>query len=180
MVNSLDEYSEVLDAQAYARLMANTRGTFAGVGMQVGLRNGSFAVLSLLPDSPAAAANIQVGDVITKIEGAVVTGWRLSQVVDQLRGSSGSVVNLQLQRSVPDGPLDRTVDVDVVLVRQMLEAVYLRTRVLENRIAYARADQCYDTLAADLTSALYTLTELATENHSDTACLLYTSDAADE
>ena len=169
MVNSLDEYSEVLDAQAYARLMASTRGTFAGVGMQVGLRNGSFAVLSLLPDSPAAAANIQVGDVITKIEGAVVTGWRLSQVVDQLRGSSGSVVNLQLQRSVPDGPLDRTVDVDVVLVRQMLEAVYLRTRLLENRIAYARADQCYDTLAADLTSALYTLTELATENHSDTA-----------
>ena len=169
MVNRLDEYSQVLDAQAYARLKASTRGTFAGVGIQVGLRNGNFAVLSLLQDSPAAAANIQVGDVITKIDGAAVTGWQLSQVVDQLRGSSGSAVNLELQRSVPGGPPDRTVSIAVVVVRQKLEAVYLHTRLLENRIAYVRADQCYDTLAEDLTPAVNTLTETATDNRSDTA-----------
>ena len=169
MVNRLDEYSQVLDAQAYARLKASTRGTFAGVGIQVGLRNGNFAVLSLLQDSPAAAANIQVGDVITKIDGAAVTGWQLSQVVDQLRGSSGSAVNLELQRSVPGGPPDRTVGIAVVVVRQKLEAVYLHTRLLENRIAYVRADQCYDTLAEDLTAAVTTLTEPAADNRSDTA-----------
>lgn len=167
MVSSLDEYSEVLDAQAHARLMANTRGTFAGVGVQVGLREGKFAVLSLLTDSPAAAANIQVGDVIIKINGAAVTGWQLSQVVDQLRGSPGSAVNLKLQRAVPDESPDRTMDVAVVLVRQKLEAVYLRTRLLENSVAYARADQCYDTLAEDLTRALHALTEPADEEHSD-------------
>ena len=169
MVNRLDEYSQVLDAQAYARLKASTRGTFAGVGIQVSLRNGNFAVLSLLQDSPAAAANIQVGDVITKIDGAAVTGWQLSQVVDQLRGSSGSAVNLELQRSVPGGPPDRTVSIAVVVVRQKLEAVYLHTRLLENRIAYVRADQCYDTLAEDLTAAVTTLTESAADNRSDTA-----------
>ena len=169
MVNRLDEYSQVLDAQAYARLKASTRGTFAGVGIQVGLRNGNFAVLSLLQDSPAAAANIQVGDVITKIDGAAVTGWQLSQVVDQLRGSSGSAVSLELQRSVPGGPPDRTVGIAVVVVRQKLEAVYLHTRLLENRIAYVRADQCYDTLAEDLTAAVTTLTESAADNRSDTA-----------
>ena len=169
MVNRLDEYSQVLDAQAYARLKASARGTFAGVGIQVGLRNGNFAVLSLLQDSPAAAANIQVGDVITKIDGAAVTGWQLSQVVDQLRGSSGSAVNLELQRSVPGGPPDRTVSIAVVVVRQKLEAVYLHTRLLENRIAYVRADQCYDTLAEDLTAAVTTLTESAADNRSDTA-----------
>ena len=169
MVNRLDEYSQVLNAQAYARLKASTRGTFAGVGIQVGLRNGNFAVLSLLQDSPAAAANIQVGDVITKIDGAAVTGWQLSQVVDQLRGSSGSAVNLELQRSVPGGPPDRTVSIAVVVVRQKLEAVYLHTRLLENRIAYVRADQCYDTLAEDLTAAVTTLTESAADNRSDTA-----------
>ena len=169
MVNRLDEYSQVLDAQAYARLKASTRGTFAGVGIQVGLRNGNFAVLSLLQDSPAAAANIQVGDVITKIDGAAITGWQLSRVVDQLRGSSGSAVSLELQRSVPGGPPDRTVGIAVVVVRQKLEAVYLHTRLLENRIAYVRADQCYDTLAEDLTAAVNTLTETATDNRSDTA-----------
>ena len=169
MVNRLDEYSQVLDAQAYARLKASTRGTFAGVGIQVGLRNGNFAVLSLLQDSPAAAANIQVGDVITKIDGAAVTGWQLSRVVDQLRGSSGSAVSLELQRSVPCGPPDRTVGIAVVVVRQKLEAVYLHTRLLENRIAYVRADQCYDTLAEDLTAAVTTLTESAADNRSDTA-----------
>ena len=169
MVNRLDEYSQVLDAQAYARLKASTRGTFAGVGIQVGLRNGNFAVLSLLQDSPAAAANIQVGDVITKIDGAAVTGWQLSQVVDQLRGSSGSAVSLELQRSVPCGPPDRTVGIAVIVVRQKLEAVYLHTRLLENRIAYVRADQCYDTLAEDLTAAVTTLTESAADNRSDTA-----------
>ena len=169
MVNRLDEYSQVLDAQAYARLKASTRGTFAGVGIQVGLRNGNFAVLSLLQDSPAAAANIQVGDVITKIDDAAVTGWQLSQVVDQLRGSSGSAVSLELQRSVPCGPPDRTVGIAVVVVRQTLEAVYLHTRLLENRIAYVRAGQCYDTLAEDLTAAVTTLTESAADNRSDTA-----------
>ena len=169
MVNRLDEYSQVLDAQAYARLKASTRGTFAGVGIQVGLRNGNFAVLSLLQDSPAAAANIQVGDVITKIDGAAIIGWHLSRVVDQLRGSSGSAVNLELQRSVPGGAPDLTVNIAVVVVRQKLEAVYLHTRLLENRIAYVRADQCYDTLAEDLTAAVTTLTESAADNRSDTA-----------
>jgi carboxyl-terminal processing protease len=110
-----------------------------------------------------------VGDVITKIDGAAVTGWQLSQVVDQLRGSSGSAVNLELQRSVPGGPPDLTVDIAVVVVRQKLEAVYLHTRLLENRIAYVKADQCYDTLAEDLTAAVTTLTEPAADNRSDTA-----------
>lgn len=163
MVSMLDEDSQVLSERAYAQLIASTRGAFAGVGMQVGLRRERFSVQRILPNSPAASADIQVGDVIIKIDGRDVVGWQLSRVIDHLRGTAGTTVDLELSRVVNKDLPQHTKNVSVVLERQQLKAVYFRTRLLENRVVYAGAEQCYDTLDQDIKGALRAQAELETD-----------------
>ncbi|MEC8143619.1 MAG: S41 family peptidase, partial [Pseudomonadota bacterium] len=154
MVGMLDDHSQVLSKRAYAQLVTSARGAFAGVGIRVGLRHEQFSVQRILPNSPAASADIQIGDVIIKIDGRDVIGWPLSRLIDHLRGTSGTNVQLELSRVVNKDMPRQAKNVSVVLERQELEAVYFRARLLENRIVYAEAEQCYDTLDQDIKSAL--------------------------
>ena len=163
MVGTLDEHSQVLSERAYAQLRASARGEFAGVGMQVGLRHERFSVQRILPNSPAASADIKVGDVIVKIDDRDVVGWRLSRLIDHLRGTAGTNVDLELLRVENEDLPRQTKTVSVVLERQELKAAYFRTRLLENRVVYAAAEQCYDTLAQDIKGALRGKTEPTTD-----------------
>ena len=43
MVNMLDDYSELLNPAAYERLLTDAEGTFAGIGIEIGLRQDYFA-----------------------------------------------------------------------------------------------------------------------------------------
>ena len=163
MVSMLDEHSQVLSERAYAQLRASARGEFAGVGIQVGLRHERFSVQRVLPNSPAASADIKVGDVIVKIDDREVVGWQLSRFIDRLRGTVGTTVDLELVRIVNEDLPRQTKTVSVVLERQELKAAYFRTRLLENRVVYAAAEQCYDTLAQDIKGALRGKTESTTD-----------------
>ena len=163
MVSMLDEHSQVLSERAYAQLRASARGAFAGVGMQVGLRHERFSVQRILPNSPAASADIKVGDVIVKIDDRDVVGWQLGRLIDHLRGTVGTTVDLELVRVVNEDLPRQTKTVSVVLERQELKAVYFRTRLLENRVVYAAAEQCYDTLAQDIQGALRAQAEPTTD-----------------
>ena len=98
MVGTLDDYSELLSPEAYQRLLSKAEGSFAGVGIEIGLRQDYFTVLRIIPKSPAAASGIQVGDIITAVNGNAMKGLLLYEVVEALRGTVGSVVNLALQR----------------------------------------------------------------------------------
>ena len=160
MVGMLDDHSQVLSKRAYAQLVRSARGAFAGVGIRVGLRHKQFSVQRILPNSPAASADIQIGDVIIKIDGRDVIGWPLSRLIEHLRGTSGTNVQLELSRVVNKDTPRQSKNVSVVLERQELEAVYFRARLLENRIVYAEAEQCYDTLDQDIKGALRAQTKL--------------------
>ena len=163
MVSMLDEHSQVLSERAYAQLRASARGEFAGVGIQVGLRHERFSVQRVLPNSPAASADIKVGDVIVKIDDREIVGWQLSRLIDRLRGTVGTTVDLELVRIVNEDLPRQTKTVSVVLERQELKAVYFRTHLLENRIVYAAAEQCYDALAQDIQGALRAQTKRTTD-----------------
>ena len=118
MVGTLDDYSELL-SQAYQRLLSKAEGSFAGVGIEIGLRQGYFTVFASFR-SPAAASGIQVGDIITAVNGNAMKGLLLYEVVEALRGTVGSVVNLALQRDqVSDHASSKPspVDLKVSLIR---------------------------------------------------------------
>ncbi len=72
--------------------------------------NGAYTVLSVLADSPAAAAGLAKGDVIIAINGAPPTSVSLAALRAMLAGPAGSVVHLHVR-----GPAGRERDAALTL-----------------------------------------------------------------
>lgn len=162
MVGTLDDYSELLSPEAYQRLLTNAEGTFAGIGIEIGLRQDLFTVLRIIPQSPAAASVVQVGDRIKAVDGNTMQGLLLTEVIDKLRGPAGSRVNLVLsraQRARHTNGEPVVIDIELTLVRQTLDGAYLDIRLTENNVAYVRATQCYDAMTSDIQRAISTVSE---------------------
>ena len=162
MVGTLDDYSELLSPEAYQRLLTNAEGTFAGIGIEIGLRQDLFTVLRIIPQSPAAASVVQVGDRIKAVDGNTIQGLLLTEVIDKLRGQAGSRVNLVLsraQRARHTNGEPVVIDIELTLVRQTLDGAYLDIRLTENNVVYVRATQCYDAMASDIQRAISTVSE---------------------
>lgn len=162
MVGTLDDYSELLSPEAYQRLLTNAEGTFAGIGIEIGLRQDLFTVLRIIPQSPAAASVVRVGDRIKAVDGNTMQGLLLTEVIDKLRGPAGSRVNLVLsraQRARHTNGEPVVIDIELTLVRQTLDGAYLDIRLTENNVAYVRATQCYDAMASDIQRAISTVSE---------------------
>jgi carboxyl-terminal processing protease len=72
----------------------NVQGSFGGVGMNVGMKEGSIVVISPLKDSPAMKAGIQAGDIITAVNGTSTLSMSSDQAVNMIRGPIGTVVKI--------------------------------------------------------------------------------------
>ena len=80
MLRELDDpYTVFLSGDRLARLNENTSGRYAGLGVQIDVRDGWITVVSPLPDSPAERAGIQTGDRIVEMEGRSTEGWSVDE-----------------------------------------------------------------------------------------------------
>ncbi len=89
------------EAKAFAD---NISGSFAGVGMEIDIKNNVLTVIAPLKGTPAQAAGIKAGDQIAAINGKTTEGLSIDAAVSAIRGPVGTTVDLTLIR---DGkPLD--------------------------------------------------------------------------
>ncbi len=98
MLQTLDPYSQYLDTKQYAGLQEITRGTFTGVGLEVGIRDHFPTVIAPIEGGPAWDAGIQSGDAIVKVDGKSTTDYSLDDVSGALRGPAGSRVVVSIFR----------------------------------------------------------------------------------
>ena len=57
---------------------------------------GLLRIMGVVPDSPAARAGLAPGWVIQKVDGMDLTGLRLAECIDLIRGPIGTRVRLEL------------------------------------------------------------------------------------
>ncbi len=69
-------------------------GTFSGVGMEVGIKDGVITVISPLKKSPAEKAGMKPDDKILKINGTSTEGMSTEAAVRLIRGEKGTPVTL--------------------------------------------------------------------------------------
>jgi len=69
-----------------------------GIGVLLGEKDGQTVITSVVPDSPAQAAGLKAGDVITSVDGKSTVGLTPDQLVDQVRGGEGSHVQVTVDR----------------------------------------------------------------------------------
>jgi carboxyl-terminal processing protease len=131
MLGNLDPHSSYFDPRTYAAMQVKTEGQYGGVGLVIGLQESIVTVVSPIDDTPAAKAGIKAGDRILSIDGKVITGQKLDDVQDKLRGPAGSKVTLGILREGVHDPFD------VMLTRQVI-SVEAVTHKREGDIGYIK------------------------------------------
>jgi carboxyl-terminal processing protease len=147
MVGRLDPYSSYLDAEEYADLRVSTAGSYAGIGIEVSTADRALRVVRPFRDSPAAAAGIQSGDMISAIDGMPV-GNDLDTAMTRMRGPRGSTVRLGVLRAGSALPLEFTV------VRAQVEVHSVGLVPLDQGVIYARIMTFSDTTAMDFAAGI--------------------------
>ena len=84
-----DPYSVLLTGDDYKALTEQTSGNYAGLGIQIDVRDGWITVVAPLPETPAERAGIQTGDQIIEVDGKSTEGWKNDEAVKALRGDAG-------------------------------------------------------------------------------------------
>lgn len=115
LVDSLDDpYTIFLTPDENKDLETELAGSLEGVGMEVGLKDGSVVVVSPLKNSPAEKAGVLSGDKIIKIDNTDVSGFDVSQAVKLIRGKKGTTVTLTVSREGQKDPVAISIVRDVI------------------------------------------------------------------
>jgi carboxyl-terminal processing protease len=95
----MDPYSVLLTGDDYKALTEQTSGNYAGLGIQIDVRDGWITVVAPLPETPAERAGIETGDQIIEVDGKSTEGWKNDEAVKALRGEAGSKIAITIRRA---------------------------------------------------------------------------------
>ena len=131
MLTSLDPHSSYLSPDDANDMRVQTRGEFGGLGIEVTQQDGWVKVVSPMDGTPADAAGIQSGDLITAVDGESLMGLTLDEAVDLMRGPVGSEIVITVVREGVSEPFDvsiirDTIKLTAVRVRQEGDSIVLR------------------------------------------------------
>lgn len=156
MLSELDDpYDSYLTPDRANRLSERTSGSYAGIGLQVDVRDGSLVVVSPLPNGPGERAGILTGDRIAQIDGKTVSGWTTDEVQKLLRGAPGSSVKMVIQHPGSANP------VAITLVRAAIHhSAIKRAALLPSNIGYVALSVFSDSTARELAITVDSLVKL--------------------
>lgn len=104
-----DPYTVFFPPQEAKSFAQNVQGSFGGVGMNVGMKDGSVVVIAPLKDSPAMKAGILAGDTIVAVDGKSMVGLSSEEAVNMIRGEIGTKVTLSIVHPNASAPTTITI-----------------------------------------------------------------------
>jgi len=124
-----DPHSVYLPPDRLARLNESTTGRYAGVGIQMDVRDGWITVVAPLPGTPAQRAGIVTGDRVVEIDGRPTRSWTSDEALKALRGRPGSVVHVVIERPGNPTRLPFTLTREEIHAHSVQHAIMLRDSI---------------------------------------------------
>ena len=157
-----DPYTRLLRPDDYAVMKASNEGSLSGVGLQLGHRQDSNAIVVIAPleDSPAAEADVISGTEVLAVNGESVEMLGLEATAARLRGSVGSQVVLTLLPPEQEEPLELTLE------RRNIDLRPVRTRRLRSdahTLGYIRITQFSESVPDQVREAIEDLSDKSVE-----------------
>lgn len=153
LVGSLgDPYSVYMDPKMYSELILETKGSFGGVGIVLGVKDKLLTVVAPIEGTPAQAAGILSGDQIIRIDTQDTKDMALDEAVGKIRGAEGSKVTLTLQRA---GQEPR----DYILTRATIVLKSVSGKMLSDGMGYIRITMFSETTGKDFAQKIAELEE---------------------
>jgi carboxyl-terminal processing protease len=116
---TLDPHTNLLRPADFADMKASTKGSFGGLGIEVGMRDGAITVIRVIEGNPASKVDMQAGDRIVQIDAESTVTMNINDAVSRLRGAPGTTVSVHVSR---DG-LDRPKPLKITRARITLDSV---------------------------------------------------------
>lgn len=111
-----DKYTYYMNAKEAEEFDKELEGDVgAGIGVEIGERDGLVKVLRTTPDNPARKAGVLAGDIIYKADDEDISGLGVEDVAKKLRGEAGTKVKLTVMRDNKEVSFD--------LVREIINNV---------------------------------------------------------
>lgn len=94
-----DVYTSYMNSEKATDFYNDLHGNVgAGIGVEMGLRDGYVRVLRTLPDNPAKRAGVLAGDIIYKVNGEEVWSLDVEEISKKVRGEAGTEVTVTMVR----------------------------------------------------------------------------------
>lgn len=93
-----DPYTVFFPPEEAKQFADNISGSFAGVGMEIDVKDGILTVIAPLKGTPAETAGMKSGDQIAAIDGKSTEGLSTDKAVSKIRGPIGTTVDFTVIR----------------------------------------------------------------------------------
>lgn len=133
-----DPFTRFLEPDEYKKMKEENDGNFTGIGAQLDTNSkGEVYIAEPLPNTPAMRAGVKTNDVILAVNGKVIKGMDILDVVKLIRGPEGTKVKLTFRRPGRAKPFD------VVLVRKWVQFQMVKYRMADeaSKIGYIKLRQ---------------------------------------
>lgn len=124
-----DPHSVYLTPDRLSKLNESTTGRYAGVGIQMDVRDGWITVVAPLPGTPAQRAGIVTGDRLVEIDGHSTHGWTSDEAMKAIRGDPGTVVHVVVERPGTSARLPFTLTRQEIHFHSVQHALMLRDSI---------------------------------------------------
>jgi carboxyl-terminal processing protease len=109
LLDTLDPHSYFLDPESLSRMREDYTGKFFGLGIQIQKQDDRIAVVAVVEGAPAWRLGVQIGDVISAIDGESTKPLTSFDAMQKLRGARGTKVTITIVRDGMEKPFDLTV-----------------------------------------------------------------------
>lgn len=150
ILSTLDPHSVLLPPEMAREMDVQIQGEFGGLGITISLRGDDniLTVISTLPDTPAARANLKPGDQILQIEDESTINMGLSEAVSKLRGLVGTSVTILVGRREWEQPRTMTLQRETIKIDSTVSAW------LGQGVGYVHVKAFQHNTSSDLLTAL--------------------------
>lgn len=149
-----DPHSVLLSEDAFRRLREAATGRYAGIGIEIDLRDGFVNVIAPLAGTPADSAGIRPGDRIVAVNGKPTTGLSMEEVQQALRGSPGTAVTLSIERD------EQPAQAITLRRTRITYHPVQRTRLMAGQVGYVRLAAFSETAQREVRQAVDSLRRL--------------------
>ena len=136
MVESLDDpYSSYMEGDNAEDFNQTIDGSFTGIGVMIQDGEEYTTVMEVYDDSPAKKVGMQVGDMITKVNGEDVLGKKGSELAKIIKGKRGTIVNITVKRNDEEKTFN--------IKRDIVDLISVTDKIIEydgKNIGYIRID----------------------------------------
>ncbi len=141
-VDELDPHTTYMSKEEIAKYSSNLSGSYVGIGVQYyASENDSFIIQRVFPNSPAAKAGIEAGDIIVGVDNKSVVGLELNSLAELVLGEEGTKVLVTVSREGKD------IDIEVERAKVLYSTF---GEVISDDIGYIELDQFGESTAEEV------------------------------